>query len=226
VIGNGRSFGKGLVQSIYQLEQGYRLKLTTAFYYIPSGRSVQVPWKDEEGNNIYADRMNRSPHDGDDSTEEEQAEDETEKIPYKTKLKKRTVYGGGGIYPDIKVEPNKAVPDWLDRINRTMLFDFVTTYLANANIHSVAGFDKDTGWVEALKEFIAEHGEAVEDEEFEKNMKFIRALVRAEVGGHLINTNEKIRLWRSELDEELLEALTHFPEAKAMIENDRAETGG
>ncbi|MFC2075629.1 S41 family peptidase [candidate division KSB1 bacterium] len=228
VIGSSRSFGKGLVQSIYQLEQGYRLKLTTAFYYIPSGRSVQVPWKDEEGNNIYAERMERIHRDNDETAGEEEVEVEVEveKKPYKTKLKKRTVYGGGGVYPDLKVEPNPRVPEWLDKVRRTMLFDFVTTYIADAGIQSVAGFDRDSGWVEALKEFIVERGETVDEEEFEKQMKMIRGLVRAEVGGHLINANERIRILRTDLDEELLEAIKHFPEAQALIAGVRAQAGG
>lgn len=71
------SYGKGLVQSVYPLAGSTGLALTTAFYYTPSGRSIQRPLR---GSGIHA-------------------ADDPGRPEYKTKAG-RTVLGGGGIEPD------------------------------------------------------------------------------------------------------------------------------
>jgi carboxyl-terminal processing protease len=96
IIGR-RSFGKGLVQEQYGLTDGSALRLTVARYYTPSGRSIQ---KSYEGNDHYNnDLLERYEH-GDlqyaDSNRVSNGK------AYKTS-KGRTVYGGGGIMPDIFV---------------------------------------------------------------------------------------------------------------------------
>lgn len=98
IIGR-RSFGKGLVQQEYPLGDGSSMRLTIAKYYTPSGRSIQRPYGDgtEE---YYSDIMKRY-KDGEvfnqDSIKQEK------KTTYKTLVKGRTVYGGGGITPDIYI---------------------------------------------------------------------------------------------------------------------------
>ncbi len=86
VIGNA-TFGKGLVQSLYQLEEGWALKFTTGRWYTPSGRTIQKP-------------RNR-----DGSLRTGVAADTT---PYHTDAGRRLV-GGGGISPDIAVKPDTMV---------------------------------------------------------------------------------------------------------------------
>ena len=85
------SFGKGLVQSVFPLDGGYALKLTTAKWYTPSGRSIQKDRKIVDGR-IVADVL--------DSTETEAAK--KNRPAYKSDAG-RVVYGGGGITPDIIV---------------------------------------------------------------------------------------------------------------------------
>jgi carboxyl-terminal processing protease len=96
IIGR-RSFGKGLVQEQYGLNDGAALRLTVARYYTPSGRSIQKPYT---GNDHYSnDIMERYEHG-------ELVNADSNKIingkAFKTN-KGRTVYGGGGIMPDIFV---------------------------------------------------------------------------------------------------------------------------
>lgn len=94
IIGR-RTFGKGLVQEQYQLDNGAALRLTVARYYTPSGRCIQKPYN--MGREAYNDELMKRFHDGEmingDTTEH------TGKA-YKTHGG-RTVYGGGGITPDI-----------------------------------------------------------------------------------------------------------------------------
>jgi carboxyl-terminal processing protease len=84
------SFGKGLVQSVYQLSDGYQLKMTTAKWFTPSGRSIHRERKLLPSGEFVEVRP--------DST----GADSTKKPKFKSDAG-RTVYGGGGIHPDIVV---------------------------------------------------------------------------------------------------------------------------
>ncbi len=89
------SYGKGLVQSVLPLANGAGLALTTAFYYTPSGRSIQRPLRNSALSATFS------------------ADGETVKPTYKTD-RGRTVTGGGGIQPDIRVLPQ--VPSRLEAV--------------------------------------------------------------------------------------------------------------
>jgi carboxyl-terminal processing protease len=83
VIGTG-SFGKGLVQQIYPLEGGWAMKLTTGKWFTPAGRSIQ--------------RENGDP--------DQPIEDDNTDKPVFRSFGGRTIYGGGGITPDVVVRPD------------------------------------------------------------------------------------------------------------------------
>ncbi len=109
VIGQ-RSFGKGLVQTTRPLSYNSQLKVTTAKYYIPSGRCIQA--------------LDYS-HRNDDGS--------VGKIPdsliteFKTKSG-RKVFDGGGVYPDYKVELDKLSPISTSLITKYLIFDYATQY--------------------------------------------------------------------------------------------------
>jgi carboxyl-terminal processing protease len=89
-----RSFGKGLVQSPFDLSDGSELRLTISRYYTPSGRSIQKPYDDEDE---YArDLISRYNHGEFFNSDSIKFNDS---LKYLT-LKGRSVYGGGGIMPD------------------------------------------------------------------------------------------------------------------------------
>lgn len=110
VVVGTRSFGKGLVQTTRALNYNTQLKLTTAKYYIPSGRCIQA-----------LDYSHRNP-DGSVGKVPDSL-----KKPFKTH-NGRTVYDGGGIEPDIEVknEALKTVTNAL--INQNIIFHFATQY--------------------------------------------------------------------------------------------------
>jgi carboxyl-terminal processing protease len=99
VIMGRRSFGKGLVQNQLRLTDGSWIRLTTSRYYTPTGRSIQKPY--DNGSEEYR--------------KEKYARFETgeafhidsikiaDSLKFETKVKKRLVYGGGGIIPDVFV---------------------------------------------------------------------------------------------------------------------------
>lgn len=87
------TFGKGLVQTLFQLPAGHWLKMTTARWYTPVGRSIQSPHA-----------MGMSPEEGE--VVDSVAPEKIEREAYRTDGG-RTVYGGGGITPDLLIEPDK-----------------------------------------------------------------------------------------------------------------------
>ncbi|HUQ96430.1 MAG TPA: S41 family peptidase [Chitinophagaceae bacterium] len=93
-----RSFGKGLVQEQYGLSDGSALRLTVARYYTPLGRSIQRPY--DKGKKIYMDELYERYEKGE-LMSADSIHINTGK-PYKTGGGK-TVYGGGGIMPDVFV---------------------------------------------------------------------------------------------------------------------------
>jgi len=103
VIIGRRSFGKGLVQSVYQLDEERRLKMTTAKYYIPSGRLIQNPGYIDEGIII----------------------DVSEQDTLFATVKGRKVKGGGGIMPDYEVEVHKYGPLTQECWRQGILFTYV-----------------------------------------------------------------------------------------------------
>lgn len=91
-----RTFGKGLVQEPIEFKDGSMLRLTKARYYTPSGRSVQKPYTPGDPKDYEMDLLLRAEH-----GEYFSADSIKTNGPKFTTTKGRTVYGGGGIIPDI-----------------------------------------------------------------------------------------------------------------------------
>ena len=89
-----RTYGKGLVQSVYQLDDGWALKLTTGKWYTPSARSIQQ------------DRTRRSPDDDAAPADTTPRDTSLAARPTVKSEGGRTLYGGGGITPDVIVLPD------------------------------------------------------------------------------------------------------------------------
>jgi carboxyl-terminal processing protease len=90
VIVGTESFGKGLVQDVFQLEGGWALKLTTGRWYTPSGRTIQRPRRMENGRLV-------------------EVREDTAPPPVFRSDAGRVVYGGGGITPDVVIRPDTLV---------------------------------------------------------------------------------------------------------------------
>ena len=99
IIGR-RTFGKGLVQRPIELPDGSLIRLTTAHYYSPSGRCIQRPF--EKGNRQQYDREILTRLNSGELAHEDSIHF-ADSLKYTTLKNHRTVYGGGGIMPDIYV---------------------------------------------------------------------------------------------------------------------------
>jgi carboxyl-terminal processing protease len=100
VVVGRRTFGKGLVQRPFKFDDGSMMRLTVARYYTPSGRCIQKPY-DRGNKKAYEqdllDRANEGEYYNLDSIQI------TDTVRYKTCLNGRTIYGGGGVLPDVYV---------------------------------------------------------------------------------------------------------------------------
>jgi len=111
------TFGKGLVQTVIPLDRkGNSLKITTAKYYIPSGRLIQKP-------NFIRDKEIIWGYDADADTGQQEKQ-------YFT-ASKRKVHGKGGIVPDIKVPQDEITPLVGNLIMKSMFFNFALEYASD-----------------------------------------------------------------------------------------------
>jgi carboxyl-terminal processing protease len=126
VIIGRRTFGKGLVQAPIRLSDGSELRLTISRYYIPSGRSIQKPY--EKGNTI--DYIMEVGHRYDKKEVFSKDSISTKGLPkFKTKSG-RTVFGGGGITPDIFIPQDTSFysPLLFEVFSKNALRDFSNNF--------------------------------------------------------------------------------------------------
>ncbi len=110
VLVGQKTFGKGLVQATRPLTYNSQLKVTTAKYYIPSGRCIQAidySHRNDDGS------VGKVP--------------DSLKVAFKTR-NNRTVYDGGGVDPDIVVELEYLAPIAVSLVNKGLIFDYATEY--------------------------------------------------------------------------------------------------
>lgn len=125
VIIGEQTFGKGLVQSVLSLSGGAALKITTARYYTPSGRLIQrKDYFDDAGSEIV------------EGFEIDTTTGKTDTSVVDSSVTKyftdsgREVFGGGGITPDIIVEPTLPDPVGVEMIRQQLFFLFVDEWIA------------------------------------------------------------------------------------------------
>lgn len=157
VIIGRRTFGKGLVQEQYELEDGAALRLTIARYYTPSGRGIQRSFA--KGKQAYEDDFTQRFENGELTGRDSFAQADT--THYYTS-KHRLVYGGGGINPDIYVPYDTArlSAAFLNMIYseelKDVLWDYFIRHRDSLKFSSVKDYDhKFTGEDELINSYLA-----------------------------------------------------------------------
>ena len=124
VVGR-RSFGKGLVQRQFDLNDKSTIRLTTSRYHTPSGRCIQKDYKN--GSLAYEEELIKRYENGEMDSTANIAFDKS--LQYKTK-KGRTVYGGGGIMPDyfVPLDRDEELFAFYQILNSSSIIEFAFDY--------------------------------------------------------------------------------------------------
>lgn len=220
-----RSFGKGLVQMPIPLTDGSELRLTISRYYTPSGRSIQKPYV--KGEQEYGmDIMNRYEHGELFHADSIKFEDS---LKYQT-AHGRTVYGGGGIMPDIFVPFDTTMSSkyYASLINNNVMREYAMIYYDN----NKKSFDKMSlkdfknnfaitdKMLAEIKELGEKSGATFNQQEFNKSKKLIQNSVKAFLARRAWG-NEGFYAVLSETDEVFNKALVAFDQAQALERGSR-----
>jgi carboxyl-terminal processing protease len=168
------SFGKGLVQSVYTLDGGYALKLTTAKWFTPSGRSIQRERKIVDGRFVETEP----------DTNETEASKKT-RPAYKSDAG-RIVYGGGGITPDLIVDLD-TVTTAERQFGRVIapkaqeLSNFLNDFTLEKSKTVSRGFTVDPAWREAYFKKTQELGLPVDRKTFDAAQPTIDAVLEMRI---------------------------------------------
>ncbi len=121
-----RSFGKGLVQQQFPFSDSSAIRLTIARYHTPSGRSIQKEYEMGKGDDYQMDLINRFEH-GEFYSKDSIKQNDS--LQYKT-ISGRTVYGGGGIMPDVFVpHDTTGITSYLNEVvNKGLIYQFAFNY--------------------------------------------------------------------------------------------------
>ena len=135
------SFGKGSVQRLFPLSDGSGIKITTAKYYIKSGRCIH---KDINDKILKGEKVTEA-------DKEEAEEEHLKDVHYTTKG--RVVYGGGGINPDIEIEQSKITNLGVELRRKNEFFNYSVDYLVKHSDKVTPDFKVDDAIVKDFIDF-------------------------------------------------------------------------
>ncbi|HJQ25821.1 MAG TPA: S41 family peptidase [Blastocatellia bacterium] len=222
------SFGKGLVQNPFPLKDGSALILTTGHYYTPSGRLIQ---RDYSGRSFYDYYLKRGDKDAVQRTEEKKTDTG------------RTVYGGGGIDPDV-VEKVRQSPKELEmqRAWFEPVFEFARVLVAGqvpgfadfkidhpADHHhrlQPVEFQVSDKLLAAFKTFVTERKDLKADlARLDREGDFLKRWIRYELVTAAYGTETAYQVLL-ESDNQVQRAISEIPKARVMAEDARRSRTG
>ena len=231
-----RSFGKGLVQMPVNLQDGAELRLTISRYYTPSGRSIQKPYvMGHEGDyeKDYDTRLKSGEFFNADSIKF------NEKLKYKT-LGGRTVYGGGGITPDVFIARDttyftKYLKDlWGKNILREFALNYVNDNAKNLQKYTFKEFNKSFVVNDAMlidmQKLAKQANVKMRVKDYERSMPYIKTQIKAYIARNIWQrrlidglNNEYIQVM-SPFDDTFQKSLKYFDKAEKMARGELVET--
>ena len=206
VLKGRRSFGKGLVQRPFNLPDGAQIRLTTARYYTPTGRCIQRSY--EQGSEEYLKEMTKRLEHGEyyhaDSIKF------ADSLKYYTLKSGRTVYGGGGIMPDIFMPADTSYSTKLltDLIRKTVFNAYCIDYVLKNKENLLKTypdfekfnkkFDVDDVMLADFKKIAEEKEMKWAEEQFERSEMWIKLRIKAMIAQDLWNIDKFYRVVSSE----------------------------
>jgi carboxyl-terminal processing protease len=192
-----RTFGKGLVQAPIQLSDGSELRLTISRYYIPSGRSIQKPYEMGKSEDYMEDMHKRY------ASKELFVKDSikaNQKLKFKTKGG-RTVYGGGGVTPDVFVPQDTTyytaylVEMFAKNIFREYSLNYTVQNTAKLQAMGfntfLKNFQVDDKMLTDMKAIGTKNQVKFSERDFQKSKAFIKTHVKALIARNVWKNNEK-----------------------------------
>jgi carboxyl-terminal processing protease len=197
------TFGKGLVQTVYPLSENTGLALTTAHYYTPSGRLIQRDYSNISLYDYYYSR------DNDNSTANREV---------KLTDSGRTVYGGGGITPDVMIPPVKTNHFQDTLLQHYAFFNFAKRYVVDH--HATKSFEVDDTVMQEFRKSLDDASIPYTQADLMDNADWIKSNIKAEIFVDAFGQDEGMKV-RAEADPEVVKALDLLPQAKALADNAR-----
>lgn len=210
IIGR-RSFGKGLVQVPIEFPDGSMLRLTTARYYTPSGRCVQKPYKPGDEEDYEADLLLRAEHGEYFSADSIRTSGEK----FKTRIG-RTVYGGGGIVPDIFVARDTLgmtsyfKEAYLGGLLFQYAYDFVDKYRTELsqcnNMKEVTTVVKKKNLIEGFASYAEKAGLKRRNLMIQRSHKLLTTYITSAIIGDLLDDSEATE-YTNQTDKAVMQAI-------------------
>jgi carboxyl-terminal processing protease len=222
------TFGKALVQSVYRIDGGAGLALTTAHYYTPSGRLIQRPWDTTfDEYQLYTLR-----------------DQDTERTHSPAELKHtvsgRPVYSGGGIEPDKRIAgpvgPGSTDGFTVSRFGRLLdarqvFGSYAQKYTAEGDVRIgqqstgrrmvKQNFVVDDEMLEDFRQQLVNDGIKIDEAGYARDLEFIKAMIRFEIDNALFGVTDA---WRHLImvDPQAQMALSQLVEAEKLLELNKA----
>jgi carboxyl-terminal processing protease len=201
------TFGKGLVQTVFTMTENTGLALTTYHYYTPSGRLIQRNYDHVSLYDYYYVR------DNDDAKPKDKSN-----LEVKLTDSGRTVYGGGGITPDERIDNLKSNHFQDTLLIHYAFFNFSKHYLATHTI--TKDFEVDDAVMQQFKSFLKDNQIEYTDADIAGVIDWVKESIKSELFISQFGQLEGLKV-RAQWDPQIAKAISFLPEAQTLQDHSK-----